>query len=264
MGVRREHFVSGNWRIAWAAVILGPASAFVLACESASPEEVRQGCAAIVSGSPDGTHTNAVALIDSQERLLCSGALIVGRGNRGVVLTAAHCLDDVIDTVTVGADFRSSDRRRFVAVKQVSHPGFRRETGEYDFGVVFLRGPMDESSDWLLTPEQDVLAMGTPIQFVGFGADLTNAPNSIRNSWTGHISKLTETTFEYDQSGGGPCLGDSGGPGYARLADGKQVLAGVTSFGDPSCKEYGVSGRVSVAMPFIASLLASEGFICWQ
>src|SRR5690606_25517477 len=58
------------------------------------------------------------------------------------------------------------------------------------------------------------------------------------------------TQFDYTQANQGPCSGDSGGPNLVDLGAGERV-AGVTSYGDEACTEYGVSGRASSVYNFI-------------
>jgi hypothetical protein len=50
-------------------------------------------------------------------------------------------------------------------------------------------------------------------------------------------------TLYYNQPNGGPCSGDSGGPQLT--TSGTELVAGVTSAGDPQCASSGYSGRVS-------------------
>jgi hypothetical protein len=51
-------------------------------------------------------------------------------------------------------------------------------------------------------------------------------------------------------SGKNTCNGDSGGPAFAEVG-GELLLAGVTSYGDPSCTQYGVDTRVDVYASFL-------------
>ncbi len=54
---------------------------------------------------------------------------------------------------------------------------------------------------------------------------------------------MSPRTFGYYMDAGGPCSGDSGGPAFI-LRGGTEYLAGVTSYGDEPCTDYGVSGMV--------------------
>ncbi len=67
--------------------------------------------------------------------------------------------------------------------------------------------------------------------------------------------------FAYDQSGGGPCPGDSGGPAF--VFRGSDVyVGGITSWGSSSCyggNSYGISQVVDVHETFINDYLATYG-----
>lgn len=56
----------------------------------------------------------------------------------------------------------------------------------------------------------------------------------------------------YTQDEGGPCQGDSGGPAFVTL-NGKEYLAGVTSYGDMACVAYGVSTAVQDHFDWLVS-----------
>ena len=57
----------------------------------------------------------------------------------------------------------------------------------------------------------------------------------------------------YTQQDGGPCQGDSGGPAIVRV-DGREYLAGITSYGDLACMAYGVSTAVQDHFDWIVGL----------
>jgi MYXO-CTERM domain-containing protein len=63
--------------------------------------------------------------------------------------------------------------------------------------------------------------------------------------------------FGYDQQPGGPCSGDSGGPSYI-LRDGVEYVAGVTSYGDQECAQYGASTTADRFAGWIDAFIAPE------
>ncbi len=68
------------------------------------------------------------------------------------------------------------------------------------------------------------------------------------SSWYGYSSYKEEVytdygTLFYVQEEGGPCSGDSGGPAFVKR-NGVEYVAGVTSYGDQYCTQYGVSTAV--------------------
>lgn len=58
-----------------------------------------------------------------------------------------------------------------------------------------------------------------------------------------------------NQSTGGVCFGDSGGPALV-YRDGTAYVGGITSYGDSRCRIYGVSTRVDAFESFIGDFLA--------
>jgi len=68
------------------------------------------------------------------------------------------------------------------------------------------------------------------------------------------ISQVAATQFAYQAAGKNTCNGDSGGPAFATDASGNLTVAGVTSYGDQSCTQYGVDTRVDTFQSFIASV----------
>jgi hypothetical protein len=59
-----------------------------------------------------------------------------------------------------------------------------------------------------------------------------------------------ETTFEAVVAAGMTCRGDSGGPVLARDGD-RTELAGVTTHGDPACRQVGFATRIDMHLDFI-------------
>jgi hypothetical protein len=108
--------------------------------------------------------------------------------------------------------------------------------------------------------------LGTELTFVGFG---NNGPGSyqfgikqlIKNNldwicygpgdcWFEHTAPGRPYTICHDQDPGGTCQGDSGGPALI-VREGKEFVAGVTSYGDEYCVSYGCSTKVDAFEDFI-------------
>lgn len=249
--------MSDGSRFHWFAAVLLP---LVFGCaaetRSGAPELLQTGCSRIVGGERDGSHRGVVALLDEGGALACSGSLIGSAGGT-VVLTAAHCLRNPIAGAAIGADYVAPDVF-LPALSQFAHPDFDRLTGNLDFGVVLLDGVTDASSWLALSGPDDDLKAGTRVEFVGYGSTEDVNANTERREVAGKIERVTSTSFEYAQTAGGPCAGDSGGPALAEI-DGRSVLVGVTSSGDESCRVSGVSARVSAAAEFVAAMLGGDG-----
>lgn len=217
-----------------------------------SPERFEHQCASIVGGEVDPDDSGVMALLGPDESLVCSGTLIAA-GPTPVLLTAAHCSDDLIALVAAGVDYRAKDRLTFAIGDFLIDPRFDRATGAYDFGLVLLEGAVDPG--WVIpvmSAADDDLGPGTALRFVGYGSTDGPSPNSSKNDVGGTVMSVSATSFDYTQTDGGPCAGDSGGPALVEL-DGRQVVVGVTSYGEGGCRERGVSARVSAASAFIAN-----------
>jgi hypothetical protein len=83
----------------------------------------------------------------------------------------------------------------------------------------------------------------------GLRGDPDRPDNRVRNAVEGSVDVLTATTFGYEQSAGGPCWADSGGPAITVSGEEARV-AGVTSYGVGDCWTRGVS-RASSAARFV-------------
>lgn len=63
-------------------------------------------------------------------------------------------------------------------------------------------------------------------------------------------TKYGKTEFLTDQSKGGSCHGDSGGPGLV-VQNGEFVLGAINNRGDPLCEEYHVMTRIPAFLDWI-------------
>jgi hypothetical protein len=108
-----------------------------------------------------------------------------------------------------------------------------------------------------MTPADDNLALGTALTIIGFGETAANTANSQRYEVARSIETITNNQFLYSQTDNkGACEGDSGGPAIAQTSSGPRV-AGITSFGDPTCNMVGASVRISPVYAFISAFIAA-------
>jgi V8-like Glu-specific endopeptidase len=179
----------------------------------------------------------------------CTGTVVAPRK----VVTAAHCLAGVSASqlkFVLGASVSAPTHTLGVASIK-AHPSYNASTLANDIGVVTL------SADAPVTPlkllgSMDASWAGKELVFVGFGAN-----NGVNQTGYGKkrfvrmpVASVSAKQFSYSTPGKNTCNGDSGGPAFAEV-NGETLLAGVTSYGDANCTQYGVDTRVDAFKDFI-------------
>ncbi|HHH30162.1 MAG TPA: S1 family peptidase [Polyangiaceae bacterium] len=209
----------------------------------------------IINGQVDTVHDAVVALFGSQSG--CTGTIIHVDGNNAYIVTAAHCFGPgPILQVAVGDNYQAADAVFNVVDYQI-HPQYDPNQLVYDFAMIRAVGagagtPVIPA----MTPAEDGLGPGSPVVHVGYGLiSYPNGATSQRHVANGNLAEVGSIQISYNQPVSGPCSGDSGGPNLADMGAGERV-AGVISFGDQQCNQFGVSGRVSAIydsfiVPFI-------------
>ncbi len=205
----------------------------------------------IVGGAPEAGYAAVGALITDGEAF-CTGTLIEPQ----VVVTAAHCLDDMrANQVSyfVGNDAtRLGSGTLLRATAIIQHPQWRGGDNDPDVGVVLLAAAAPGVQPIALNTQ--VLGnetVGRSPLFVGYGITRANRDDvGIKRSVRIRVSELMAGEFAYSQPGKNTCNGDSGGPALLEIG-GVTKLIGVTSYGDEDCVEYGVNTRVDIHADFI-------------
>ncbi len=203
----------------------------------------------IVGGSTfDGLPAVGTLLYNGSQH--CTGTLIGPRK----VLTAAHCVDGFsANRMQFGIGPDVNNLQAVVGVYSTEpHPGYNAYNITNDIAVVHL------SSDAPVQPMGVVTSMdsswvGTQLFFVGYGANngYNQTGYGIKRAVWMSISGVSTGTFRYEDPGKNTCNGDSGGPAFYRAADGTYLVAGVTSYGDQYCAQYGVDTRVDAYLDFL-------------
>jgi len=190
-------------------------------------------------------------LIDGE--MACTATLIAPR----LVMSAAHCLEGVSASsllFLIGANAASPDH--VLRVSEVRpHPAYDPARATHDIGLIGLSEDAPVDPVPVLTLHMDASWAGRELFFVGYGVTSDHALASAgkkRAVWMG-ISYVSARTFDYEDAGKNTCFGDSGGPAFYLDEDGRHFVAGVTSYGDESCEQWGVDTRVDAYLDFLGA-----------
>ena len=197
----------------------------------------------------------------------CTGTLITDT----VVLTAGHCLEGTSSNkvaIYVGDNPYVDLVEHLYTVDDVEvYPYYNSRQITDDIALIRLDNAVTENVTPVYPlPDTDGFTssdIGDSMNFAGFGVTESGSAGeklqvTIPLSGFGcsvygcSSSGDTATQISYVQGNGGPCSGDSGGPAFVARGDDIYV-AGVTSYGDYYCTQYGVSTRVDAYTSWISS-----------
>ncbi|HTQ45301.1 MAG TPA: trypsin-like serine protease [Polyangiaceae bacterium] len=210
----------------------------------------------VTHGAPDPGHPAVVAIVDSAGKTACSGTVV----DPHFVLTAAHCVVPQIQhgaRVVFGASVASSTQSVPVALLRAD-PAYDPNSFTADAALVVLGAAAPVALAQLGTQPPST---GSIVTVVGWGETGVDAgDDGTKRVGSAMVSAVAPLSFDVDPDPSQPCVGDSGGAGFAPGSGGGELLVGITSHGDVACATRATFTRVdAVTADFIAPTLAALG-----
>ena len=232
-------------------------------CSATPPVDVSRN--AIIGGQTDPGDLSVVMVyaMAGQKGAICTGEVV----SPHVVMTAAHC----VDPATVGNGFTfqiflGTDANSPQVVAGAS-PWYSVKSTDYDhaFDPNQLQGghdiavvitnkalPVPPLTFSQIAPGVD--DRGADLRLVGYGvdngADQNGQSAGTKRQVTTQLGDWDDLLLYFGDANHNTCEGDSGGPAFL-TRNGKEVIIGITSFGDQGCTQGGADTRVDRYTAFV-------------
>jgi secreted trypsin-like serine protease len=159
------------------------------------------------------------------------------------VVTAGHCVEYAAGggplRVFFGREFNKSSLTTSIQ-RVFLHPRYSPYTTSFDLAVLVLEKcvPFGITPATICSPGLKWRNSGL-MNFAGFGNSETPYVSGLkRRTARLRIKSLSPSIIWTESPKSGPCRGDSGGPFLVRV-DGEDIVVGIESGGDPSCRKLG-------------------------
>lgn len=210
------------------------------------------GAFAILNGAVDTAHPAVGVVVDESGTVMNSAVLI---DPSWVLTSASFATECTQGYFLVGVDWANPDEvYPFSAV--YPHSEYDPDPPANNIALIRLTLPVSGTSPLprLVDPGP---AVGSSVQFVGYGMAAPGDNNTLRRSCTNVVGARDATTFETSYNGAGPWVGDQGGPGLL-MVSGTPYVAGIVSWGTEDGLGVTNSTRVSSYAAFIQGVMANN------
>jgi secreted trypsin-like serine protease len=179
--------------------------------------------------TPNGTVVKLLLFDEEDNQTICSGV----RLNSSTVLTAAHCLNEFVFSVSV----ELSSGERITPTKITLHPEAA------DLGSLFINdlalltiSPPDGETPPPVVPIARRITAGDELTILGYGATdgANSAGSGVLRIGVMRANDITTDSIFSDYTPpavSNTCFGDSGGPAFIEDGSGGLSLVGITSTG---------------------------------